>query len=386
MSEQTSTSDGTREPRPPRAAKWAAALAAATFILIMAAGVWQVAVIVPQLLSITPRSLHDLRTGALTAELSKRLDASLPWRTTFIATANATRYLVAHGAGADVRIGREGWLFSTEELRIDRNDASRHLTRLQLLDDIVQQLKAQHIDVVIILVPDKARLHADKLRTAYPMWHRDRYETIKRSLRSRGIALVDGLAALSALGDAPGYYRTDTHWNQRGANAVAIATALLVRKRHPNLPRVSFTTAASPPHSMIAGDLLRLMGLDSVPDLIRPDADLELPLRTRRTRNDAMTLFGEPGVDVVLIGTSFSKRGNFHGALQEHLAAPVLNAAVDGGGLFQALRSFLQDDSSGSSSPQILLWEIPERVLSDSTGDSLRVADLFVSVLPSPIR
>jgi len=66
----------------------------------------------------------------------------------------------------------------------------------------------------------------------------------------------------------------------------------------------------------------------------------------------------------VLVGTSYSLRGNFHGYLQQSLGAEVLNVALDGGGFIQAVKAYLADESFQSAKPRVIIWEIPERAFS----------------------
>jgi alginate O-acetyltransferase complex protein AlgJ len=111
---------------------------------------------------------------------------------------------------------------------------------------------------------------------------------------------------------------------------------------------------------------MRLMGVADMPAIFRPQSDRESPLQTRKLSGNAPAagLFGDQDVPVVLAGTSYSLRGNFHGFLQEALSVEVLNVARDGGGFLQSIRDYLKDDAFVSSKPQVLIWELPERFLS----------------------
>jgi alginate O-acetyltransferase complex protein AlgJ len=116
------------------------------------------------------------------------------------------------------------------------------------------------------------------------------------------------------------------------------------------------------------------MGLEFVPNVLRPKPDQEIVETTVETASakepaKAAGLFEDAGVPVVLAGTSYSLRANFHGRLQEFLSAKVLNTAKDGGGFLQAMTAYLKDDSFRSSKPQVLVWEIPERMLQSPLKD-----------------
>ena len=97
---------------------------------------------------------------------------------------------------------------------------------------------------------------------------------------------------------------------------------------------------------------------------LQPIADREANAITKEVQLAAagLGLFADSAVPVVLTGTSYSLRGNFHGYLQQAIGSKVLNTAKDGGGFVQALTAYLKDDSFKSSKPKVLVWEIPERM------------------------
>ena len=65
------------------------------------------------------------------------------------------------------------------------------------------------------------------------------------------------------------------------------------------------------------GDLLRLMGLQDAPCVLAPAPTRNAPETTTEQAGaqDGTSLFGDATVPVVLFGTSYSLRGNFHGYL-----------------------------------------------------------------------
>ena len=93
-------------------------LASEAMMTVMIAGFWQASVSLssPAVKAI-PLTLSDFRDGKVTGSLSTQLDKNLPIREELIAWANTGRYLLTRGAGDQVRLGREGWLFSVEKLQ-----------------------------------------------------------------------------------------------------------------------------------------------------------------------------------------------------------------------------------------------------------------------------
>ena len=350
-----------------------AGLAALTFAGVMLAGAGQMLMAAqhPEALDF-PRTLLDFREGRTTGALEKQLDQKLPVRPDLIAIANTVRYTLTGGTGEQVRPGQDGWLFLTDELRFNADGATYLNARAALLGAAGHSLGLKGVTLVVALVPDKARVYASKLASGrYPESNRSRYQDALMAVRNHNVAVVDLLAPL-ALGAAQGdvYYRSDTHWNQRGAQIAANAVAQTVHSLGVTFETTTFSSANTSGPVERTGDLIRLMGLDSMPAALRPAGDVETPVATHQSSIDSPAgLFGDAVVPVALTGTSYSWRGNFHGFLQQALAAKVLNTAKDGGGFLQAASAYLTDESFRASQPKILIWEVPERFLYTKLDD-----------------
>lgn len=347
-------------------------LAAATLLCVMLVGGWQFVSAtrhVPDMK--VPWTLTDFREGRTTGALEKQIDEHLPGRSQMIAFANSLRYLITRGAGEQVRLGRDDWLFLTEELQFDAKANSSLALRTKLLADTSLALSAKGTQLVVALVPDKARVYPEKLSAGtYPDYNANRYADALVQLQKAGVVVVDVLTPLTETAKSQQvYYRTDTHWNQLGAKVAALAVAKQLTTLNLNAANTQFATTTEATAHERPGDLIRLMGLANMPNALRPQPDMEAPETTQQTSADAPAgLFGDSAVDVVLTGTSYSLRGNFHGHLQQALSAKVLNSAKDGGGLLQATSNYLTDDAFASAPPKILVWEIPERFLTLPLG------------------
>lgn len=341
------------------------AVAALALISSMMLGSWEAVRAVSQIGTADyPHTLADFREGRTTLALEKQIEQRLPSRKSLIAFANGARFLITGGGGDQVRVGKSDWLFLAEEMRFDATGNSNLIARADLLGAAVSRLDSMGVKLVVALVPDKARVYSGRLRSAqYPAYNETRYGDALRAMRARNVTVVDLLGPLAAgAAKSDVYYRTDTHWNQVGAKIAADAVATVVRQLGVTLKQTQFSTDASSAKIQRPGDLIRLMGLEDAPNTFRPHADEEAPVATRQISADnAGGLFGDAGVPVVLTGTSYSLRGNFHGYLEQALESKVLNAAKDGGGFLQATTAYLTDDSFISAKPTVLVWEIPER-------------------------
>jgi alginate O-acetyltransferase complex protein AlgJ len=282
-----------------------------------------------------------------------------------IAAASALRYELAGGSVEVVRVGREGWLFLGDELQLADEAAAWNRERIGKIADVKRALEARGVSLVVALVPDKARVYSRFVPASdVPPAHAARYGEALAALRSRGVNAIDLLAPLAA-GAREGevYYRTDTHWSQRGAKIAAEAIAGAVRSSGVTLEPAKFTNRVEAEVER-PGDLIRLMGLEHAPKILRPAADRERPITTQAMDAGA-SLLGDFEIPATLIGTSYSLRANFHGFLQEALGARVLNAARDGSGLYQSANEYFSNEAFRASPPKVVIWEIPERVLSE---------------------
>lgn len=317
------------------------------------------------------------RTGQVTHAFNHQFEQQLPARQNMIGLANGLRYRLTGGAGEQVFAGRDGWLFLAEELTV-RPPAERDMAeRLALIAGLSQSLAALDVRLVLAVVPDKARIYANRLVTAYPAANAMRYSQAQEKLLAAGVSSIDLLSPLQkAANEAQVYYRTDTHWNQRGAQVAAQALGAGLREQFADLPPTAFVTQQMGPEAERPGDLMRLMGVAEMPSVLRPSADREAPLQTQKKSEGvkALGLFDEQNIAVVLVGTSYSLRGNFHGFLQEALATEVLNVAKDGGGFLQSITDYLQDEAFASNKPRVLVWELPERFLTLDMKDDAALA------------
>ena len=345
--------------------EWAAGV---VMVAVMVAGQWQAvqALWNSSLLDI-PHTWSDFRAGITTERFSKHLDSHLPIRDGLIAFANAGRYVLTNGAGDQVRLGKDEWLFSVEEIQYHPDASTSQAERVAIAGKVSAGLRRLGVELLVVVVPDKARVQSAQLADGvYPAWYSQRHASLVRGLQEQGVRVLDVLPEMQrAVKFNPLYYRTDTHWNQAGAQLVAELVAQQIRLQGLNAPATGFSTTRSAASTERVGDLLSLLGLARVPDALRPNPDQE---HTDQTAKSAVAssagLLGDVNMPVVLVGTSFSQRANFHGYLQAALQAEVLNVATDGGGFIQSMAAYLLDDAFRTSPPQWLVWEIPERAFS----------------------
>ncbi len=302
--------------------------------------------------------------GRTTAALNHVMAHDLPADPWFRMAGGAIRWAAFGSGGPQVRVGCEDWLFLQEELRTWPDAAANQRARIEGIIRVARRLEAEGIAVILAVTPDKARVQGAQLcGGAYPAESVGRHAEAVAALRGAGLRLVEWLPLLdAAAAEAPAYWRTDTHWNFRGAavaaRAVAQAAAPVALRREQGI-----VTEIAATETPMAGDLLRLMGLDAAPDWMRPAPDSARAQVTRLPEAGGGLLDEAPQPEVVLLGSSYSVNGNFHGALQEALSAPVLNFGRAGGGVTGGARDWFASATARESRPKLVVWEILERGL-----------------------
>ncbi|HEX3881719.1 MAG TPA: cell division protein FtsQ [Stellaceae bacterium] len=309
-------------------------------------------------------SWHDIAAGKPTGDLAQFLLHKNPFADALVTFDRVVAWNAVGDLGTRVRRGCGNWLFLTDELEVHPNRDASLARHLKIIGQAAEFLRARNIALVVAAVPDKSRVEASHLcgadRSAALA---PRYGEFVSQLRASGVTVADLLQPIAAL-DGERYYRTDTHWNERGAKAAAdsIAAGLTGRGLAPS-QQAQYRVTPGPEQERV-GDLIRLAGLDGVPYPLRPKGDMVASNRIDASAKAGTGILDEtPAPQLVEIGTSFSRRANFTEYLGMALGAPVDNRAKDGGGLTSAAISYFADPAFTKTPPHVIVWEVPERVL-----------------------
>ncbi|MGH8381874.1 alginate O-acetyltransferase [Pseudomonas sp.] len=269
-----------------------------------------------------------------------------------------------------VVLGREHWLFSDEEFKPVANSDQFEQENLALIRGVRDTLQQRGVQLVLAIVPAKARLYSEYLGEQTPAsLHGDLYNEFHAQARQAGVFAPDLLAPLQrAKSRGQVFLRTDTHWTPLGAEVVAqhLAEAVSRRSLLNGEPQQFITEQRqSAPYK---GDLTSFLPLDPLFSNLLPPPDTLQQRSTRPAADEGESgdaLFADNQIPVVLIGTSYSANPNwnFLGALQQALRSDVVNYAEDGHGPLLPMLKYLQSDAFKNSAPQVLIWEFPERYL-----------------------
>jgi alginate O-acetyltransferase complex protein AlgJ len=304
--------------------------------------------------------------GEMTAAISNLLQHANPLEDPLVTIDRVTAYLTVGDLGSRVRRGCENWLFLTDELTLHPDRAVNAAGHVQMVKEVAAYLKARNIGLAVVPVPDKSRVQSAALcGVKRPAMFEGRLVDFESRLKAAGIGVVDLIAPMNAAGGER-YYRTDTHWDERGAKASADAVAAALRQAGlAPTQKAEFHVSTEPPRERV-GDLIRLAGLDHVPYPLRPRGDEEAPTVIEQSAAANVGLLDEtPPPELAVVGTSFSRRADFVPFLSLALSAPVENRAEDGGGVANAAIAYFATPEFVKSPPRAIVWEIPERMIEE---------------------
>jgi alginate O-acetyltransferase complex protein AlgJ len=311
-----------------------------------------------------PTGFPSATDGSLQSVYEADFDKVNPLNIHAVTAIAALKYAVFGQAKSGAVVGKDGWLFTSEEFEVEPNfyqnlaDAANEIAQIQVL------LKDHDVKLIPVLVPDKSDVYAEQLLFSRPVEIETRRQYLRSLLTAQGVATIDATDTLRSLkNEGHGFLKDDTHWSPQGSQAVA----KLIATHHDGLdvPLTSASvTTIQGPTNQFDGDLLRFVPTGSFRQTIGP-AQQYIDTFTTTVQTEG-GLFDDVSVDVALVGTSFSAKSewNFLGFLQDALGADVLNFADEGQGPFAPMRVFLESDTFLNETPKLVIWEIPVRYTS----------------------
>lgn len=316
-------------------------------------------------------SWHDIADGKPTTDLAQFLLHENPFADALVTADRVVAWNTVGDLGTRVRQGCGNWLFLTDELQIHPDRDAAFASHLKIISQVADFLRSKNISLIVAAVPDKSRVEAAHLcGVERPAVLAPRYGAFLSAVSAQGIAVADLLKPIAAV-DGERYYRTDTHWNERGARTAADAIAADLKARGLAPSQQAVYRVIPEPEAERVGDLIRLAGLDTVPRPLRPRGDIVASTRIEASAKAGTGILDEvPTPQLAVVGTSFSQRGNFVEHLGMALGAPVDNRSKDGGGLTNAAMAFFGDPAFTKTPPQIIVWEVPERMLQEPVAAS----------------
>jgi alginate O-acetyltransferase complex protein AlgJ len=299
---------------------------------------------------------------------SKNIDRFLPTertsataRRTFLTAALAATVAAAakpaRAATGLIIDGKGDWLFPTWESLTDPGSAGI-ASAIQTIAATNRVFHAAGITLLIVVVPLKARFYPDKLPDGVALSPavQARYAAIQRELTSAQLPTLDVDAVLRAQ-TKPTFFRTDYHWTEWSAEAVAQACAAQLQ----SLVHLPPAAVKLPPLSAWSdnahvGDLVQLL----------PPADQkrigEETITIRSIDASRAALLDGSAAAVHVVGNSFSMPYlGFPEMLAETLGEPVgVTAKFGNAGPWETMLAYLESPLLSATKPRAIVWQFVE--------------------------
>ena len=301
-------------------------------------------------------TLNDLADGRFAQRLDKAVLGAVPRSTDLDGLVSGIEYRLLGDAGPQVRAGCGDWLFTMEELRAERHAGANMALRAELLRGLAHAVRQSGTRLIIVPVPDKAAQVEDRLCGITAAQSRLRDQFWNELGRMEGAVVVD----LRDNWPRPGYWKTDTHWDQTGARFAAERIAQAVA--HTLEPAPETVKLIEGTTRQRTGDLARLSGLTDAPRVLAPQPEQERELKADISRSGGL-LDDTPEPSIILAGSSFSMNSGFFEYFQNSLAREVAQVSWPGGGFAGALLELLETRSGSLEKAKVVIWEWPMRSL-----------------------
>lgn len=306
--------------------------------------------------------------GEFTADLDRRLEKDHPWHSGALAVLTTARYAILRDV-PDLVVGRDGLLFTTEEVARTPVEDTVLDERLALIVQLSREVERQGATPLVVLLPTKARIYNEYLPRRFRLQaQHPRFESAIALLESESIAFIDIRSGLRSLPPGEGFFRRDTHWTPTGAAVAARAVARVVsadpvsrhlvgapRTRYEPLPGQAIQVPGDLMNFLPVGDFREFLGLP-----------IEQAVQPRFSRETAeIGLFDALEVPLLLVGTSYSadERWAFDLQIGFEVSFDILNLSEEGRGPFDPMERLLADELIGAYNARLVIWEIPERYL-----------------------
>jgi hypothetical protein len=230
----------------------------------------------------------------------------------------AAKFQTLEKQNAHAISGTDGWLFLAADLRflsvgrfwgdvapkVSRAQKPEHADPLPAILDFRDQLKQRGIELLLVPVPPKPAIYADKIlpdidpRLDNPAPYLHQFYDELRSRRVEVLDLEPLFLEKNEGEHGPFFCRTDTHWS--GAGCVSAARAIVERIRHTiSLAPGANQCAAEWKPIEIKGDLAGLLPAD-----IRKPASERIDVRTVVVKSTGKAVQADPSSPILLLGDS----------------------------------------------------------------------------------
>jgi alginate O-acetyltransferase complex protein AlgJ len=312
-----------------------------------------------------PRAVIDYFNGDAALQIDSYYKQVMPHRLASIDLMGALRYLTFGEGRSGVVIGKDGWLFSSEEFRATGDHAVDVANAAKGIAEVRDTLAAKGIELVVVPLPAKADIYREHLAdTPLPEELSTLYASFRSALADGGVKTVDTRPSILASKDkGAAFLQTDTHWTPLGAEVTAAAVGEAIGQQFATTQYRVADVAPVPRQGdlskfIVSGPLALSLGLG--PETVTPRE-----AQAQGGEGGGLDLFGDSAIPVALVGTSYSANDqwSFGESLKAALGTDVLNVAEEGLGPVAPMRKYLASDTLRDAPPKLVIWEFPIRYL-----------------------
>ena len=275
-------------------------------------------------------------------------------------------------------IGKDGWLFTRYEVFNDKA-ASDTNNSIKLISQINKVFKANDIQMLMVLVPLKMRVHSDFLgdnKNLLSPFMEQNYQVTLTSFTNQKISYVDLNKAFISNPDknsaTPLFLKYDTHWSPSGA-LLAAQTIKSSIDANPAVKNIfdktkyqAYTFTKNPVLVKPFGITEDLATKDVLPaNYPSPPVESLLGFLVKKTNQKSNLLSNSDATEIVVLGSSYSKVWTrFQDAMRYNLQRDPMFISVNADkGSWIGMLTMLQDENFQTQRPKIVIWEMPERDL-----------------------
>ena len=220
--------------------------------------------------TIRPCNSETLRDGSFVRDLKQYFSQRFYFRRQLIRLASHVSLMLGTSFNSDVIPGSGGWLFFGDDAERKCMTGRYPFPEAELeewqsfLDEVQRRAARRGAKFVYFVAPDKHSIYAEELPESFKAANAlaPRLDQIAARLKTRtAVPFVDPRPALlGAKGQAPLYYKTDTHWNSIGAYVGYSALSDWIAEQL-HLPRKERWAGYTFGEGTLEGDLGRILGV-----------------------------------------------------------------------------------------------------------------------------
>ncbi|HEY0073234.1 MAG TPA: hypothetical protein VGB77_03960 [Abditibacteriaceae bacterium] len=296
-------------------------------------------------------------------------------------------------------IGRDGWLMyrpdvdyatsrgfldaGLQQVRKRSGCAEREAVQPDPIRAVVQfkqQLAIRGIELVVVPVPVKAIIHAEKMSSRYafshPLLQNSSYDEFRQKLKKEGVLLFDVAPILLQEKQRTGkaqYLDTDTHWTPQAMELTARELAKFIQS-NVQLPPVENAGLIRKEQAVSnMGDIAEMLKLPANQTFYKKQ---EVQIQQVQTP-DGEPLYPTHDADLLLLGDSFSniysfremnwgEAAGFGEQLSFHLQRPFDAIINNAGGSYVTRQQLVRDLARGKDrlhGKRLVIWEFAMRDL-----------------------